>query len=547
MNTLKIIMHIKTHMASRIRRVKCDETIPHCRRCTETGRKCEGPIVRQLRFIHNQAVNVSTTRTPSPEISLLAPQHKGDERRAFHYFTHHTAPFLAGTVDASFWLDLVPRLAQTYNFVWDTAVCIASLAEHVPYRALPATTDSTGLNKVITNYEHRQALRFYNRAIVNVRQLAESAQMDDSVIALSYILFASVEFQQRNVKTGTELMKRCCKILSDNLTSLSTRPHSTAGQAIHQVVAPFVLRKAVTTATLGNGPSPLSVADDEAVNETLKAVLSGSPTLDEARVQLQNLVFDCYEEIRLADFISNLRDGSPRQVLFMSRCQSLLDQMRQWKASFAATRNDRTADGATDWIASYLLVYWAVCYISLATCLTQRQTIFDDYMAHFADIVQHAAVYLRHDVQSSTNMVPFLSGFNPGVLPPLYFCATKCRDPNLRRQALRLMRQAPRRQEDLWAFIVPDRVVAKLISVEEAEEEDKSQLPSSKRSLQSQHATGLPPEERRFAHVCVVSRPAAGGKYRPALELGRYEFSTDGSRKLIHRYTWLDDEEEKII
>ena len=440
----------------------------------------------------------------------------------------------AGAVDASFWKDLVPRLAQTHSFVWDTAVCLSSLLEHVPYMSLTTTSDSTGLTKV-TNREHRQALRYYNRAIVNVRQLAERNQIDDSVVVLSYILFASVEFQQRNVKTGTDLVKRCCKILTENLTSLYTRQNSTAGQAVHQVVTPFVLRKAVVIATLG-AALPLQWVANKEVSNILQAVLSRSPTLTEARVQFYSLVSHCYELIRLADFVPSIKDDDPRTVLFLSQRQSLLDKLMQWKASCTAT-SSRTPDVEIDWISSYLLIYWAVCYISLAACVSPRQIIFDDYMDHFAEIIKHATVYLRNSAQSTT--VQLLSSFDPGVIPPLYFCATKCRDPILRREALRLMRQAPR-QENLWAFVAPDRVVAKVISAEEGE----YQLSLSKDSPESQ-CPGLPPEERRFAFVSVVGRQAPGGRLqRQALELSRFEFATDGSRRLINDYTWLDEREE---
>ena len=110
---------------------------------------------------------------------------------------------------------------------------------------------------------------------MNVQQLAEQAQIDDCVVVLSYILFASVEFQQRNVKIGTDLAKRCSKFLTENLASLHARQNSTASQAVHQVVTPFMLRKAVTIATLGNGPSSQLVANDE-VGGILETVLSRS-------------------------------------------------------------------------------------------------------------------------------------------------------------------------------------------------------------------------------------------------------------------------------
>ena len=509
--------------------MKCDETRPCCRKCTESGRKCEGPVVGQLRFIDDGPISEPVAPLPQLDVSLLAPQHSEDERRAFHYFTH--APVFAVALDAAFWKDLVPRLAHSYDFVWDTVVCIGSLLEHAPYTSLPTTTDSTSLTK-ITNQEHRQALRYYHRAIVNVRELAECGQVDDSVVILSYILFASVEFHHRNVRTGTNLLKRCCKVLTQNLTSLYSKQNSTASQAILQVVAPFILRRAVVIATLGNALPPHWIADNE-FGKIPKAVISRSPTLNEAKVQFHILVCHCYEVIRHADFIPDLDKDDPGKVLFLSYRQSLFDRLMQWKAAFTATRS-RTFDVKTDWIGSYLLMYWAVCYISLETCLKLRQTSFDNYIDHFADIVEHATIYLRQSARPTK--VQLLSTSDPGVIPPLYFCATKCRDPILRREALRLMRQAPP-QENFWALVASHRVVAKIIAVEEGE----NQLSFSKDSPRSQHAN-FPPEERRLAHVSVIGRQALGGKQRQLLEMSRFEFSINGSKRLINEYTMLNDE-----
>jgi len=516
----------------RIRKVKCDETRPYCRKCTESGRKCEGPIARQFRFVHDEPFSRSTTPTPQLEVSLLTPQHNKDERRAFHYFTHRDAPISAGHIDARFWQDLVPQLAHTYEFVWDTVVCLGFLNEHVDYTSLTPRFDSTGLGKV-TNREHRQALRIYNRAITNVRQLAERGQIDDSVVVLSYTLFASVESQQSNVKTANDLWKRCGMILTENLTSLPTMQKSSADQVVHEVITPFVLTKAVVIATLTNTLSPRCDANNE-VTKVLKTVQSRSTMLDEAKNELNSLMDHCFEVIRHADFFPNIKDDDPVKVLFLSQRQSSLDKLIQWKAVFTATRS-RTSDVETDWICSYLLVYWEVCYIFLATCISLRQTSFDEYIDHFAEIIKHATIFLEHSLKSTN--VQLLSSADLGIIPPLYFCATKCRDPILRREALHLIRQAPR-QEDLWAFVAPDRVAAKVIAVEEG----NCHFSFLKHSPESRYA-GLPPEERRFAYFSVVGRLAPGGKLRQALELSRFKFASDGSRRLVNDYVWLEEED----
>lgn len=63
--------HALTHQSQRIRRIKCDETKPHCQRCTSTGRKCDGysslPFSR--RDLHAASLASLTTHTSSDESS----------------------------------------------------------------------------------------------------------------------------------------------------------------------------------------------------------------------------------------------------------------------------------------------------------------------------------------------------------------------------------------------------------------------------------------------------------------------------------------------
>lgn len=430
-------------------------------------------------------------------------------------------------VDARFWKDLIPCLSQTYNFVWDIVVCCSTLTEHGSYSSLIATADSTNSAKVI-GQEHRRALKHYNRAIKDVRRLVQYAQADDSLIVLSYILFASVEFVQQNVKTGNDLVKKCCKILAQNLTSTNARQYSAASQAIHQVVTPFVLRRGIVVATLGDNSQPQEVTEQDISVSELGATLCRFPKLNEARTVFIGLMHDCYNIIRHADFLPHLKDNDPRKALFMSQRQSLLNGLMQWKASFIALNCDMLGPEA-EWISSYLLIYWTVCYVSLAACISPFETTFDEYMDHFAEMIGYGAICSRISRPFST--VP---GFEHGLIAPFYFCATKCRHPILRREALRLLQLIPK-PEDLWAFIAPDRVAATVILAEEREYQPFT------RGLPKSQYTVLAPEERRYTYFSIVGRQAMGGEWCQAVEMSRFDHATSGSRKLVSEHAWLED------
>lgn len=556
--------------------MKCDETRPSCRNCVSTGRRCEGPVAPQVQFIQDRPLSRSNSPpTLVPEVSLLAPTHADYERRAVDYFVNRGAPIFAGAFDASFWIDLVPRLAQSRDFVWDAVVSISCLLEHVPYENLVTTFEQNYPYK-ITNKHHQQALKFYNRAITSVRRLADRDELDESVAVLSCVLFASVEFQQRNVTTATELVKECCRILtqsmSNRLEPKNKSPKATSNgrkmgaSDIHEIVAPFVLRKAVLTATLGTFLPPEWSIHHE-FKTPIRTPECASPTLNEASTRLYTLLYQCFEVTRVAELVPDV-GSDPGKDRFLALREVLLEKLTEWRSWFLDEPYRHKDSAEAGWMCSYLLMYWAVAYTSLEACAYNRQTAFDEHRDHFAAMIYNAEVYLAHLDTSATDLSPFKA--EAGVLPTLYFCAMKCRDPVLRREALRLMRQAPK-QDTLWAFVAPDRVVERVISLEErgmnsttittdltsttiTPDSHSTLTPDSHSTLTTDlpHSptiptdlpTKWPPEERRFAHVSVLSRDTAGGTQRLALQLDRFIFQADGTRRLVHEYAWLDQDQD---
>ncbi|KIX02491.1 uncharacterized protein Z518_08432 [Rhinocladiella mackenziei CBS 650.93] len=505
-STLSLCYYILTLIQSpRIRRVKCDETKPHCRKCTELGRKCEGPVANQIRFVREQPARPKAP-TLQTELSLLAPQHPDDERHAFDYFTHRAAPIFAGAIDASFWIDLVPRLAQSSSCVWNTVVSISWLFEHVPYQSLVTTFEYRNPMTSITPH-HGRALKWYSRAIADLRQRIEQGQMDTANALLSCVLFASVEFQQRNIGNALILMKSGYRILAQSLSTAATKRASSTTLAIHEVVTPLFSRHAVLMATLGTPIPPGWSYHAENILEP--SILSSLAVLDNVRTQLYNLMYQSYEIIRVAILLSH--DDYEMEKIQPQK-NSLLQELHQWRTSFMERwGGDKRMEIA--WVSSNLLMYWGVSYIWLATCTSRFQTAFDEHIERFAEIIFHAQKALYYSAESATGQ-PVLS-FEIGVMPPLYFSATKCRDPLLRRKALHLMRQAPA-GESLWASVAPTSVIEKVISIEEGHDFTyRSESPSSLESV----SRNLPPEKQRIHHVAVIRKELIGGSQRLAAQL----------------------------
>lgn len=130
-----------------------------------------------------------------PEFTSVSPRHPRDERYAFNYFLHRSAPIFAGIIDGAFWLELVPRLAQYHDFVWDSVVAAAWMFEHVEYNDLTVAYDSNDPSLAIS-VDHRRALKWYHRALANFRNTLDKGEVNTAYVLLSCVLFSALEFQQ---------------------------------------------------------------------------------------------------------------------------------------------------------------------------------------------------------------------------------------------------------------------------------------------------------------------------------------------------------------
>jgi len=79
----------------RIRRVKCDEGKPFCKRCTSTGRKCDGYAAP------GQPSLTARNSSPKPERPSVITDPM--EQRMLLFFNTVTAPALSGDFSSDFW------------------------------------------------------------------------------------------------------------------------------------------------------------------------------------------------------------------------------------------------------------------------------------------------------------------------------------------------------------------------------------------------------------------------------------------------------------
>ncbi|KAJ5280248.1 hypothetical protein N7478_005620 [Penicillium angulare] len=158
---------------------------------------------------------------------------------------------------------------------------------------------------------------------------------------------------------------------------------------------------------------------------------------------------------------------------FESTPSAVLIRLRQWKG-LILMGSDHSSQEKQDTIA-ILDVWCGVLLIkSLADDrLEEGEMRYDDYSSHFQRTIEQAKGLLaRESLQNSW--------VRSGVVAPLFFCAFKCRDWTIRREALQLMSEWSGEQ-GVWSISKSYLVLGRLIRIESEGYESWERIPETAR------------------------------------------------------------------
>lgn len=183
--TIEEISHLAfahANITCRIRRVKCGEEHPFCKRCTSTGRKCDG-------YAPPKASD-STTRktTPRPSSrnergSSSSMEEDPMEQHLLYLFRTVTAPKLSGHFSSNFWQRRVHQASTVESSIRHAVIAIAAI--HQDYVNWQQSRISDPSMQAF-------AFRQYTKAIsyLHVLMSTQSQQLDLTLIAcICFITF----------------------------------------------------------------------------------------------------------------------------------------------------------------------------------------------------------------------------------------------------------------------------------------------------------------------------------------------------------------------
>lgn len=436
--------HISANAQSRIRKVKCDEAKPSCLRCLKTGRKCDGYPTPKPR--------VSRVKSPSPTPGLET----ADELRAFDHYRSRSVALLGGvTVTGDeFWGNLVVKLAATEPAVRHAVLALSSLHESLSWAEAGARSPGSDF-----------AFSEYGKAITAVRSWDIRSHVGEpaAIPLLVCVLFICIEFLL-DYEMAAQLHICQGRLILSRMDQLSLS--SPTMDMVRNVLVPIYARLSLATYLFGTRPEPIPLHLTPGGGDAAMEFES----LREARDVLfdfmdQGLRFSVIEG-KPAVYDPNTQ---PWQLHMMeSTQQDILSKLSQWNAAFtvfkATIATETSASKATQ---ELMYVYYHAATIWVSTALSPLETVFDDYEAGFAAIVSHASSVVAESGSLRREDAAFT--FETEIVPPVYWVASKCRHPLIRRAALKLLQrdEVKRRRENLWRTQELAVIAAKLIEMEE--------------------------------------------------------------------------------
>lgn len=211
----------------RIRKVKCDEDKPHCKRCTSTGRTCDGyddnfrpssnspstspPSPGQARLQPGRELTRSRSPIPlAPALFLKTAQ----EQTNFEFFITYAVSSLRGPFDSPFWQREILQAANQYETIRHCIVALGAM-----HRRFYEGRDSHINERDMTDEHLQFALRQSNQAIQGLVKATSPGGrgygVDKITLMACCVLFSSMACLQGHQKEGLQHLRSGIRMLKE--------------------------------------------------------------------------------------------------------------------------------------------------------------------------------------------------------------------------------------------------------------------------------------------------------------------------------------------
>ncbi|KAB8576179.1 hypothetical protein FH972_025707 [Carpinus fangiana] len=544
------------------RRVKCDEEKPYCRRCSSSGRKCDG-------YFSTTSLNYERRSEPTAALSIL-PNGTEQEKKYFRLYHVRTIDSICAYFGSYFWSTLIPQVSIREPSVQHALLALSALHESI---ALPSGHNQLRLR---TSPSTIFAVGHYNKAIALLT--SSEGQPSTDIVLLCCVIFVCIEILRGNPKEALAHIHSGLKVLLDLRSkrisgpaeiSISSHP-STVKDAVDTMFA----RLDGQAMFLGVAPQltlspPNSSHPNAALNPTSTGMPSTFANLPEARAHLETLINSIYRFMRTHD---NLRYDSPEDAKHFAEHAVEMAKLHAWDKSFTSLfEGSKHCSAPIQRAAQILKVQYTASVIWMDSHVRRSDEEYYKYTSLFTDIIHLSRGIILDPTQAAAhqNFSTLEAGrlgskdkytrpdfaFDYGAMPALQLTALKCRIPRIRHQALELLKLAPR-QEGVFNRTFITKLAANFIQISEVPGKDQTgsvtaspstTAVSPRVSLHEGYGTQNSPEDSKRTMLSPFSPTQASPRALSASHASPQTTVSHSSERdrvnfLVNRGIWSNDQ-----
>lgn len=459
-------------LTCKIRRIKCDEGHPACRRCLSTGRTCDGYVTIQK----EKARQISGLNSMSaPRQVAMYGNREAAETQAFEFFIFQVIPNMTRVVDTEFWHKFVLQASQADDVVWNATNSMSYLIRQLHSQTFNKSEDDTHESSIAGQ---QIAIQWYTRSINELQVRMQSQRTWSAVCGITAILYICIECLLDNMRGALFINQQAMQAMH-----VSVDPQNMS--IVHkndpiQNSVEALLRHMTATHGFRVATRP----------QTQQPSNGGAMCLADVSDRLYELIGESHQFVCQVESLKQYqsRYWCPPPELFVQQ-EAILCKLQKW-ASIASAIPKNGFGPEHTLAVSCMLLAQAVYFIWVSVVLTMSEMAFDTYNSTFEVMLNHAEDAIN---AHGTNQ-PFFS-FETRVIPCIAFAATRCRQPVTRRYAIELLRRGPKIENTRRATSTIS-MAKRIVAVEESGIADSCWL-------QEPASLELPPEINRIVWAKV--------------------------------------------
>ena len=374
-------------------------------------------------------------------ISINLPGNK-KERRFMAYFNDQSVPDLSGCFNSSFWNRLVLQIGRQEPAIHHSLVALSAAHENFKLKEMPQEAESKDSN-------YRFSMQQYNKAIQHLSEHLNSGhgRWGSEVALICCIVFICFESLQGNLELALAHLESGLSILRSWRKQPST-PSSRSSEIVGKdILTNLFLRLEIQATGFLKTRKPQLDLLTASVERGIKPPISATfHSVDEARDSQEKLTIWLFRFLALnAKYKSIPALERPAAVTLEHLELETQFQLFLVGIDGLLKKPLKTLDFRA---AKVLKIRYEVTFIMLATsspALSTGETKINDVSSHYRALISMSESLLYKPNSKTISSLPSFS-FDANVVAPLYFTATNCPDPSMSREALYLLKIAPRRE-----------------------------------------------------------------------------------------------------